>query len=77
MQQDLRQKEVHIRMDRLSSNEITKVNSILRGYEKKGVVKSDGRGTDKGVLLRLMKPAILSSLNRELRKFHTSADFEE
>ena len=71
------EKEVHIRMDRLSSKEITKVNSILKGYEKKGVVKSDGRGTDKGVLLRLMKPAMLSSLNRELRKFHTSADLDE
>ena len=71
------EKEVHIRMDRLSSKEITKVNSILKGYEKKGVVKSDGRGTDKGVLLKLMKPAMLSSLNRELRKFHTSADLDE
>lgn len=69
------EKEVHVRMDNLGKDE-DKVVDILQKYEKKGVLKFDGN-TDKGVIFKLLKPAMLAGLNRELKRFYTDAQLSE
>ena len=75
MYNEAKEKEVHVRMDNLGRDE-DKVVDILKNYEKKGVLKFSGN-TDKGVLFKLLKPAMLSGLNRELKKFYTDAQLSE
>jgi len=75
MYNEANEKEVHVRMDNLGRDE-DKVVDILKNYEKKGVLKFSGN-TDKGVLFKLLKPAMLSGLNRELKKFYTDAQLSE
>ena len=75
MYNEAKEKEVHVRMDNLGKDE-DKVVDILQKYEKKGVLKFDGN-TDKGVIFKLLKPAMLSGLNRELKKFYTDAQLSE
>ena len=75
MYNEAKEKEVHVRMDNLGKDE-DRVVDILKNYEKKGVLKFSGN-TDKGVLFKLLKPAMLSGLNRELKKFYTDAHLSE
>jgi len=75
MYNEAKEKEVHVRMDNLGKDE-DKVVDILQKYEKKGVLKFDGN-TDKGVIFKLLKPAMLSGLNRELKRFYTDAQLSE
>ena len=70
------EKEVHVRMDNLGKKDEDKVVDILQKYEKKGVLKFDGN-TDKGVSFKLLKPAMLDGLNRELKRFYTDAQLNE
>jgi len=75
MYNEAKEKEVHVRMDNLGKDE-DKVVDILQKYEKKGVLKFYDN-TDKGVIFKLLKPAMLSGLNRELKRFYTDAQLSE
>ena len=68
-------KQVHVRMDNLGKDQ-KKVGDILKKYEKNGSIEFDGE-TDKGAIFTVKKPTAVSSLNRELKPYYTSAELNE
>lgn len=70
-------KMVHVRLDHLDGDSrMDKAVDVLKKYEKNKSISFDGE-TDKGVLFKVLKPAMISGLNRELKKMATSAISEE
>ena len=69
----IEEKSVHVRLDHLDGDpRQSKVTQVLKKYEKSKVIEFDGE-TDKGAIFKVLKPAMISGLNRELKKFATSA----
>ena len=64
-------KEMHIRMDNLNGPEEKKILDILRNNEVKGYITYSGE-TDKGLIFDIKKPAMLRTINQQLKKASVS-----